>query len=143
VARYREAAAIDAQYADLRFRLGRCLAALESCETARSHFAAARDLDTLRFRADTRINEIIRSVSDAGRDGLYFVDVEQVFAAESREGMPGDEYFYEHVHLNFAGNYLLARSILAEAHSVLTDLGHDVGAAPSPLQQTDAISSWR
>ena len=147
VARYREAAGIDAQYADLRFRLGRCLAALESSETARSHFAAARDLDTLRFRADTRINEIIRSVSDVGRDGLYFVDVEQAFAAESVEGMPGDEYFYEHVHLNFAGNYFLARSILSEVHSVLADRGHDVGAAPSPLQQVDcdqylAVTQW-
>ena len=146
-ARYREAAAIDAQYADLRFRLGHCAAALESCETAKDHFTAARDLDTLRFRADTRINEIIRSIPDVGRDGLYLVDVERAFAAESADGMPGDEYFYEHVHPNFAGNYFLARSILSEVHAVLAGLGHDVGVASSPLQQADcdqrlAVTRW-
>jgi hypothetical protein len=38
------------------------------------------------------------------------LDAEGLFARSSRDGIPGDELFYEHVHLTPAGNYLLARA---------------------------------
>ena len=49
------------------------------------------------------------------------VDAEQVFAEQSPDGSPGDDLFYEHVHLTFEGNYLLARTIAAQAEMLLPE----------------------
>lgn len=112
LAQYQRAVAVDDQFADLHFRLARCCAALEQREEARRHFALARDLDTLRFRADSRINEIIRRVAgDWQGRGTRLVDVEAALARETPDGIPGGEWFYEHVHFTFPGNYLVARQM--------------------------------
>ena len=37
---------------------------------------------------------------------------------QSPDGLPGDDLFYEHVHLTFDGNYLLARTLGSEAGEV-------------------------
>ena len=64
----------------------------------------ACDLDPLRFRADTRINAIVRELAGS-RPGVTLVDAEQAFAAA---GPPGSDLFHEHVHFTFAGDYALA-----------------------------------
>ena len=71
-------------------------------------FAQARDLDELRFRADSEINRIIRD--EAGRPDVTLVDAEEIFDRNS-ENPQTDGFFWEHVHLDFPGNYLLARSV--------------------------------
>ena len=73
-------------------------------EFRKGHWARARDLDELRFRADSRINAIIREV--AARSGAILGDAERAFGP-----VPGSDLFYEHVHLRFRGNYLLARTV--------------------------------
>lgn len=74
---------------------------------AATNFQKACDDDALSFRADSRINGIIRAVAgkSAGPD-LVLCDT----AAALAEGghIPGGETFYEHVHFNFDGNYRLA-----------------------------------
>lgn len=114
VVKYREALAIDDRHAELHFRLARSLLKLAGTEAARGHFLAALQLDALRFRADRRVNEIIREVS-TGREseGLHLMDLEKTFQGlpETNDGLPGDESFHEHVHLNFAGNYAAARAL--------------------------------
>ncbi|MCC6392214.1 MAG: tetratricopeptide repeat protein [Bryobacterales bacterium] len=87
-----------------RFRAGQQWMAAGDTARAGEAFARARDLDELRFRADSRINNVIREV--AARQRAILVDAERVFGPA-----PGDELFYEHVHLRFAGNYLLARTM--------------------------------
>jgi hypothetical protein len=42
---------------------------------------------------------------------VELVDGEGVFAEGSPHGIPGRELFYEHVHMNPHGNYLLARAL--------------------------------
>jgi tetratricopeptide (TPR) repeat protein len=75
----------------------------------------ACDQDALRFRADSRINEMIRHAASHSNDqGVHLVDTEAVLARQSPHGIPGHEYLYEHVHLNFEGNYLVARAIAEE-----------------------------
>jgi tetratricopeptide (TPR) repeat protein len=122
VACYEQAAALDPDYAELQFRWGRCLAARAKDAEARHRFQLARDLDTLRFRADSKINDTIRDVA-GGREaeGVYLVDVEQTFAQASPHGVPGDESFHEHVHMNFSGNYLLARTVYQQIAAILPE----------------------
>ena len=72
--RYLSAAAIDDRYAELQYRIGRVYWALGEFTEAQERFALARDLDTLRFRADSRINEIIRSVAKAAGPGVELID---------------------------------------------------------------------
>jgi tetratricopeptide (TPR) repeat protein len=107
---YLSAAEIDPQYADLQFRIARCLWALGDFAGAKERFVDAQDLDTLRFRADSKLNDVIRTVA-ASAPGVGLVDASAIFARESAHGIPGSELFYEHVHMNPRGTYLLARSL--------------------------------
>lgn len=134
VEQYLEAAEIDDRYADLQFRLGWCYWAMDEYDKARTRYIRARELDTLRFRADMRINDIIRDVaSDSSRrrpsleqdkaaEGVYLVDAVRVFERNSPHATPGEELFYEHVHMNFKGSYLLARTIFTQVEKILPEL---------------------
>lgn len=66
-----------------------------------------RDQDQLRFRADSRINTIIRQIAAQLTNDVIFADVETLF---EEHGAPGDNYFLDHVHVNLSGSYLLAQS---------------------------------
>jgi tetratricopeptide (TPR) repeat protein len=117
---FRRAAEEDDTFAELRFRLGQCALALGEAEDARKQFTAARDLDTLRFRCDTQLNQIIReaSANHAG-DRIVLADAERAFAEASPDALPGSDLFYEHVHLTFRGNYLLANVIARQVERLL------------------------
>jgi tetratricopeptide (TPR) repeat protein len=113
---YLSAEKLDGDYAELQFRIARCLKALGNYDGARDRFIRARDLDTLRFRADSRINAINRSVANSFA-GTELVDADALFAKESSNGIPGSALVYEHVHLTPQGSYLLARAMFLEIAS--------------------------
>ncbi len=120
LALYQKAAKIDPQFADLQFRMGTCDLALSNDDQALHDFELARDYDALDFRADTRINSAIKEAASrhAGR-GVYLLDAANALAQNSPDGIPGLNLFYEHVHLNFAGNYLLALDFARQAKKLL------------------------
>jgi tetratricopeptide (TPR) repeat protein len=125
IAKYEAAVQIDNCFADLPFRLGRCLSALGRLTEARDQFVLARDLDTLRFRADSQINAAICEVaSQEETEGVRLVDAERSFAKSDLAvgGIPGERLFYEHVHFTFDGTYLLARTVLEEVEAALPRL---------------------
>jgi tetratricopeptide (TPR) repeat protein len=131
---YLSAASIDGDYAELEFRIARCLQALADFHGAKEHFLRARDLDTLRFRADSRINDINRSVAK-GSPGVELVDADALFSKESLHGVTGSELIYEHVHLTPRGSYLLARSIFLQIASQLTSsAGHTLQSQDVPSE---------
>lgn len=120
VERYLAAARIDDHYADLQFRLGRCYWAAAEYQKARERYIRALELDTLRFRADTRINKIIRDVAgEKSSEGIYLTDTAKLFEKNSPHATPGEELFYEHVHLNFKGNYILAKAVFEQVQTIL------------------------
>ncbi|HUT23982.1 MAG TPA: tetratricopeptide repeat protein, partial [Sumerlaeia bacterium] len=122
IGRYLEAEAIDPEYADLQFRLGRCHWELGNFQEAREYYLKARDLDVLRFRADSAINEIIRRVARGKeREGVFLAEAEREIATSSPHGTPGKELFYEHVHLRPLGNYVVARTFLDRVQPILPD----------------------
>ncbi len=145
--KYAQADAIDPQYAELHFRAGRCQLALTNLDQALCEFELARDYDTLAFRADTRINHIIKDAADAYADeGVYFLNAARILAQDSPEKIPGNELFYEHVHLNFDGNYWLGRAFAEETAKLLPKsiVAHDRGewASTGFCDRQLAVSSW-
>ena len=127
LAQYQSAARIDDQFAELQFHLGTCCLALGQAAEARQHFQRAKDQDALPFRPDTRLNETIRQVATAhAAGGVRLLDADDLFARSSPAGIPGEDFFYEHVHLTPAGNYLLARATAELAAGVIS------GAAQQP-----------
>jgi tetratricopeptide (TPR) repeat protein len=132
ISNYQAAAQIDASFAELQFRWGQCLLALTNSAEARMHFERAGDCDALPFRADERLNEIIRQSAARTRDAaIRLVDSAALLADSCPAHILGNELLYEHVHLNFEGNYLLARGT-AEAVS---------GLLPKEAR-TDAPADW-
>ncbi|MHC4543483.1 MAG: tetratricopeptide repeat protein [Planctomycetota bacterium] len=120
VVRYLAAAEIDDCYAGLQFRLGRSYWEMGEYDKARERYIRARELDTLRFRADNRINETIRIVAgDKAVKSVYLLDAVKVFENNSPHETTGEELFYEHVHLNFKGTYLLAKTIFEQVEMIL------------------------
>jgi tetratricopeptide (TPR) repeat protein len=119
---YLNAARIDSRFADLQHRLGKSYWALGNYKEARDRYIMALSLDTLRFRADSQVNNIIRSVSESGSgEGIYFVDAIRAFEEESQYKTPGDGLFYDHVHMNFKGNYILAKTVFSQIANILPE----------------------
>jgi len=111
---------IDPRHADAHYRLGRALLALGDVAAAQSALARARDLDALRFRADSAINATIRRVG--GDAGVRLVDVERLFA---EAGAPDSGLFYEHCHMRPRGNHLIAAALYPLVVERLAGVGTD------------------
>jgi tetratricopeptide (TPR) repeat protein len=120
--RFQDAARLDERFAELRFRQGQCALALGQTNQAQRHFQAARDLDTLRFRCDSRLNDLIRqAAAHREPERILLADAERAFPEHSPAGLPGEDLFYEHVHLTYEGNYLLARTIAERVERLLPE----------------------
>ncbi len=143
ITQYEAAARIDDQFADLQFRLAQCHLGLGRWEEALKRCVLACDRDALAFRADSPLNEIIRTVA-AQRDarGVTLIDMERTFAESdlSDHRVPGDRLFSDHVHLKFAGDYLVAQSLYPVVAALL---GQRLGpAAAPPLPSRQQCAEW-
>ena len=142
---YDQAERIDDSFAELRFRHGQCALSLKDLATAQKEFAAARDLDALRFRCDSRLNDVIRQLAVGD---VTLADGDRALAAASPDGISGDEFFYEHVHLTFQGNYALARAITAKVEGALktsrkTDPGRTLPNVRNGSATRREMRNWR
>ena len=137
--KYREASVADDRYAELQFRIARAALSLRQPE-AKRFFDSARDLDALRFRVDSGLNNNVRVLaSELRSDGVRFADVEEALREAAPEGIPGREFFYEHVHLNFSGNYQVARAVLSQAIPLLPQwIGSRSAVASPPTESRTA-----
>jgi tetratricopeptide (TPR) repeat protein len=103
---FERASKTDDGFAQLSFERACCERALKHT-AAEAGFRRARDLDALRFRADSRINDLIRQTANAS--AIPLVDADAEF-----DRFADEDLFYDHVHLNFAGNYRVALLFAAE-----------------------------
>lgn len=100
----RDCAPFNSPEAATRFARGRELWEAGQSADAHEHFLAARNLDAVRFRADSALVSAVRSLA---AEHCIIADLARGFG-----DAPGSEFFLEHVHLNFAGTHAAALLIL-------------------------------
>jgi len=137
---YEQAGQLCPGSAEAQFRLGTCRLRLGGIVAARHAFELAVDSDALPCRADSRINGLIseaarRLARSGARSRFAFCDAASALAAGSPAGVPGQESFYEHVHLNFDGNYRLARAWAANVETLLPPAITSRAAGPWASQE--------
>lgn len=128
---YKKAEAIDNTYAELLFRMARCLEKTareeKDVRLAYEYYRRTVDFDTMRFRPDSRILDIIKSVAENYitrssnlKSSPCFKYSDTLSALESHGvKLPNKDILWEHVHLNFKGNYLLASIYADEIVNIL------------------------
>lgn len=94
-------------------------------EQAAAAYEQAKDLDALRFRAPSAINQAIQNLSQ--REGVYYVPVHESFTQQSPNGLIGEDLMLEHLHPNAQGYFLMG---LAFARAL--DEQNYLGAASAP-----------
>jgi tetratricopeptide (TPR) repeat protein len=105
-----EAARIDDRYARLHFLRGRVLGRLGRWREARSAFVRARDEDVCPLRALTPVQRVVREVAAGERVPL--VDFAEFVARRADYGIPGSDWFVDHVHPTIKGHRLLALELV-------------------------------
>lgn len=132
IASFDKAAALDDSHAGLHYRLGQCYLQKQEYKKSKEHFVRARELDTLRFRADNAINNEIRKVAEEESSrGVSLVDAVSLFNDADPKEIPGNDLFVDHVHFNFHGTYVLARAVAERIEKTMVgaDARSDTGAA--------------
>jgi tetratricopeptide (TPR) repeat protein len=139
-----EALRIDPQYADTAFMLGKLDLRAGDTEAARRRLVDALHWDALRFRPDPRINQAVREVARGSGGGVRLLDTAAALGSDPYSSAPpsGHEVLFEHVHLDWEGNYLLARMMAQGAAAALFGAGEggtgwlDSGACANALAYT-------
>lgn len=137
-AAYRAAAVLDDQYAESAYRFGRLALQAGRDRDAQNLLQRALDLDALRFRTDSKLNQSIRDLAGENVAQLEVVDLAAALAARSAHGIIGDDLLYEHVHLTFRGAYEVARELFPRVAADLAKRGIVAGPAPEPFGYDEA-----
>lgn len=109
---YQEAAAIDAEHALLNFRLARVLDRLGRTAEALPYFEKAKDTDICPLRITAPLEQTLLKI--AAETHTPLVDAAQVIAARSPAGIPGNDWYVDHVHPTIGGHQWIARTIAAQ-----------------------------
>jgi len=104
----REAIHSDSMNADAHFQFAKCLDTLGSYAEAKTEYEKARDYDGLRFRASTDFNNLIRALCN--QQDVSVADAEKAFEQQSPHRLVGSNLMLEHLHPNFQGYFLLAKT---------------------------------
>ncbi len=120
------------------YREAETLAEAGAGPAAWAAYRRACDLDLIRFRADSRINAILRARGVAGpADRVALVDVDRALHEDDPGGGGDRQWFYEHVHLTLPGRIAVAGWI-ADALDAAGWL-----AAPRPAGGDDSAAVLR
>lgn len=109
--KYHEAEAIDPHYALVHWRIARCLDRLNRGKEASKHYLLAKDEDICPLRMLDRQYEFFQKVADETKTPL--VDARAILEALSPDGIPGNNWYLDHVHPTIGGHQEIARAITA------------------------------
>jgi tetratricopeptide (TPR) repeat protein len=105
---YQQAITTDSMQADAYFALGRCTERESDFTTAKLLYEKARDYDGLRFRATSDFNHLVRTICK--ELNVSVADAESAFEKSSPNDIVGMNLMLEHLHPNFDGYFLLAKT---------------------------------
>ncbi len=106
----RQAAEIDPRHAELQYVLGQALDSSGRFDEAKIAFERARDEDVCPLRALGPMPGIVREV--AAEESVPLVDFVSLVEGRSPGGIPGANFFLDHVHPTIDGNRMLALAVL-------------------------------
>ncbi len=128
-----------------QYFLGRLAYGRGDTGQARSYFTKAIDLDGLRFRAPSAINDIITRICSKYSNS-HLVDARAEFADWSAGRLIGNELLLEHVHPNLTGYALLSDAFyqeLEKTHFFSAGGGKDNAASTGGRRDTAVEMSLR
>ena len=109
---FREAEEIDDQFALVAWRIARTLDRLGRPEEAATAYRRARDLDVCPLRMITRLDKSLQRV--ASQSGTPLVDAAGAIEADSDDGLPGSDWYVDHVHPTLRGQQRIAELLVEE-----------------------------
>ncbi|MCX6624882.1 MAG: hypothetical protein NTY38_28250, partial [Acidobacteria bacterium] len=97
ISAWARAAALWPEDAETRYRLGQARLSGNDLANARIDLERARDLDLLRFRADSRLVQVTREIARSfGNQPVQLVDAERELLGGDASRPPGADLFLEH-----------------------------------------------
>lgn len=122
------AVSLDPRHAELQYRRGQVLLAIERFEEAGVALRRARDEDVCPLRALTPMRRIVTEV--AQEQGVQLVDyvglLERTMQKVKGHSIPGKEFFLDHVHPTIEGHEILAIELVrAMAREGILQPGND------------------
>jgi len=103
---------IDPRHAAAHYLRGRVLIATGDTQAARQALVRAREEDVCPLRAFEAIQETVRDI--AAKRRIPMIDFADLIDRESKDGIPGSNWFLDHVHPTIEGNQRLAREVANE-----------------------------
>ena len=105
---------LDPRHAELQYRYGLVLLALNKVEEAETALRRARDEDVCPLRALTPMGQIVADIAD--EQGVGFVDYVDLVAEYMQQNkgypIPGEELFLDHVHPTIEGHKILSLALI-------------------------------
>lgn len=106
------AVAVDPQYAEGYFYLGRAYEGLRSLDLAYENYVLARDYDCNPFRAISAFGDTVRNIA-ARHANVTVADLVEAFRGATAPYAPGFDLFLDHVHPTKRGNLVAAETVFA------------------------------
>ncbi len=106
---YRKSEAIDGEFALLPYRIARLLDKNGKTAEAAKEYLRAKDFDICPLRIFERGAAYLETVASETKTPL--VDVRALLESKSRDGIPGYDWYMDHVHPTIGGHQLIGRSL--------------------------------
>tara|TARA_A100001015_G_scaffold174761_1_gene194285 strand:+ start:4109 stop:5989 length:1881 start_codon:yes stop_codon:yes gene_type:complete len=100
-------------------------------------FERAKELDGIRFRAPSKINELLRTFSKS--EGIELVETQEVLRQASNSGLEDSTLFIDHLHPNDRGHKLMAALFF---DALRTHPTIERALQPNPIQPPQCISTF-
>lgn len=100
-------------------------------------FERAKELDGIRFRAPSIINELLRTFSES--EGIELVETQEVLRQASNSGLEDSTLFIDHLHPNDRGHKLMAALFF---DALRTHPTIERALQPNPIQPPQSISTF-
>lgn len=151
-----QAIALNPKSAELHYRRGQALFALERFAAAKEEFITARDEDVCPLRALSPLGQIVAEVAKTQQVPLVDFEtlLEQQLLSRYKHSIPGEEFFLDHVHPTVAGHKLLAVALLEAMTSqglvhpepdwqktALVEVATKIEGSITPLKQGQALAN--